>query len=71
MEYDGAGKFIRKQQFTYDSFNSKKAETVFDADGKITKKIIYNYDTDGLRTERKEYNEKNILVTEKKYSYTF
>ena len=71
MEYDGKGKFIRSQKFTYDNYNNKKTETVFDAAGKINKKVTYRYDADGLRTERKEYNEKNILVLEKQYSYTF
>ena len=59
------------KKFTYDNYNNKKVEAVFDAAGKINKKVTYRYDADGLRTERKEYNEKNTLVLEKQYSYTF
>ena len=71
LEYDLSGSLLRKQQFSYDRFNNKKTETVFDANGKITKKTTYNYNEDGLRIERKEFNEKNVLVTEKKITYTF
>lgn len=71
MEYDGAGKLIRKQQFSYSNLNNKKQELTFDASGKLKRKVTYAYDSDGLRTERKEYNEKNELVSERKYQYTF
>ena len=71
LEYGLSGSLLRKQQFSYDRFNNKKTETVFDANGKITKKTTYKYNEDGLRIERKEFNEKNTLVTEKKITYTF
>ena len=71
IEYDGDGKFIRKQQFIYDSFNAKKQELTYDASGKIIRKVLYTYDNDRLRKSRNEFNEKNELVSEKKYQYTF
>ena len=71
MEYDGTGKLTRKQQFSYDNFNNKKEELNFDPSGKLIRKAIYIYDSDDLRILRKEFNEKNELVSERKYQYTF
>ncbi len=71
FEYNLEGKLIRKQQFTYYSFNAKKQEITIDVSGKIIRKVIYTYDDDELRKTRQEFNEKNELVSERKYQYTF
>jgi hypothetical protein len=71
VKCDGAGNFMRKQKFVYDNFDNKIQELIFDVDDKLLRKVIYIYDSDGLKIKRQEFNEKNELVSERKYQYTF
>jgi hypothetical protein len=54
--------------WTYNSNNDKLTETHLDASGNTIKKIVYEYNG-SLRIMKKEYNEKNKLVSWKTYTY--
>ncbi len=69
-EYDATG-LLKKTVTTYNANEDKQSETFTDGKGNIIKKCTFTYDTKGLRLTKQTYNASNILVSVKKYVYTY
>lgn len=68
VKYEKDKSIKKKIVSTYNSDNNKLTETEFDKDGKLVQKFVYEYDGK-FRVSRKEYNEKDKLVSWKTYTY--
>lgn len=69
--YDGQGKVLEKTTYTYNAMGEKEIELTTDGNEKVKRKVLFKYDKNGLKTEKKTYNEKGELINTKKYSYQF
>ena len=71
IEYDGAGKMLKKTIFSYNAYGDKTMEVVYDSGGKLLKKSVFTYDSKGLKVEKKTYDAANTVIETKKYVYGF
>ncbi len=69
-KYDAAG-ITEKTVYTYNANGDKASETISDGKGTITKKILYTYDVKGLTLTKQTYNASNVLISVKKYVYSY
>ena len=70
-EYDDKNTLKEKRLTKYNNLGEKVEELILDKDNKQLKKNIITYDSKGFKTERKTYDANNVLVSTKKYNYTF
>jgi hypothetical protein len=70
-EYDEKNILKEKRLTKYNNLGEKIEELILDKDNKQLKKNIITYDSKGFKTERKTYDANNVLVSTKKYSYSF
>ena len=70
QEKDGEGLITLHEKYSYDASNNKLTEEQYDENGELRKKHVYTY-KDGLKTSRKTYNSKGVLIGEKKYVYEY
>ena len=55
----------------YNSLGEKSEEIIYGSDLKITKKHVFSYNNQGLKTEKKTYDAGNKLISSKKYIYSY
>ncbi len=70
-EHDDKNILKEKRLTKYNNLGEKVEELILDKENKQLKKNIITYDSKGFKTERKTYDANNVLVSTKKYSYSF
>ena len=70
IEMDNTGKVIYKMQISYNIKGDKTLENIF-VDDKLSSKVVYSYDSKGLKTEKKELTSDGKLISSHKYTYQF
>ncbi len=70
-EYDGGGALKEKNMYSYNANGNRIAEVTLDPNNNITKKITNIFDNKGMKTERRTYDGKNVLLSVKKYTYVY
>ena len=69
--YDSENVVLEKTLFTYDLFGRKTEERSVNGNGTQVRRVTYNYDKKGALIERTTYDEKDKIIAEKKYIYTY
>lgn len=55
--------------YEYNSSRKRTTQTCYDADGKVSWKVVSTYDASGNKTDESEYNASNILTSKSIYKY--
>jgi hypothetical protein len=58
-----------KKVMKYNGFNEMTEEWIYDKNGKLDKKIIYEYNKDSLVSSKTTYDAENKVLSQKKYLY--
>lgn len=70
IEYDQIG-LKSKTSFAYDNFDNKISEKMSDANGKVIRTVIMQYDKRGMLLSRTVKNDNGEVIYEKTNSYTY
>lgn len=70
-EYDEKGNIREIKLTKYNASGEKTEEMFLDKDKKQFKKYVYTFDSKGFKTERKQYDGLNTLISTKKYTYGY
>jgi YD repeat-containing protein len=65
------GESYTKTTFFYNKNNDKIGEIEYDAKGKIIKQSLIKYGNRGLKSERLTYSADKVLISTKKFTYTY
>jgi hypothetical protein len=71
IEYNAAGKVIKKTVYTYNSAGKKANETVTDGNGELVSKSMFQYNSKNLKTQKHTYNKTNGLEAVKEWQYDY
>lgn len=71
INYDKSGKIKKHEKYEYNSKGKLTKEIRLLPNGKKKKTIEYKYNDDGLKIMKIVYDSKDIIISKKRYDYTF
>ena len=68
---NGHNQLLEMKTYQYNALHQKVEEVTFDGNCKMKKKELFVYNAYGLKVEKRIYNEKNQLISLRKFKYTY